>query len=96
MSNTKKWIIKFIRSYIKEHGYPPCVREIAEGVGLKSTSTVHRHLKSLIESGHLETDAEFGSPRAIRVPGMSWVEEVMMLDNAESVQDTKERSIKNE
>jgi repressor LexA len=85
MSNIKRWIIEFIRSYIKEHGYPPCVREIAAGVGLKSTSTVHSHLKSLIESGHLETDAEFGSPRAIRVPGMNWVDNEL-LENAQGVQ----------
>jgi repressor LexA len=90
MSNTKKWIIEFIRLYIKQHGYPPCVREIAAGVGLKSTSTVHVHLKALIEKGYLETDAEFGSPRALRVPGMDWVEDKPMLENAES------DSIKNE
>jgi repressor LexA len=84
MSNTKKWIIEFIKSYIKKHGYPPYVREIAAGVGLKSTSTVHAHLKALIEKGYLETDAEFGSPRALRVPGMDWVEDNPKFENAES------------
>lgn len=75
MSNTRKWIYEFIKKYINQHGYPPCVREITLGVGLKSTSTVHMHLKSLIKDGYIETDAEVGTPRAIRIPGMKWVEE---------------------
>ena len=35
MKTTKQKILEFIVSYIKEHSYPPTVREIGEGVGLK-------------------------------------------------------------
>ena len=62
-------ILKFIVSYIKGHGYSPTVREICEGVGLKSTSSVQRHLLRMFNEGVLETDTEIGAPRAIRVPG---------------------------
>ena len=34
-------ILDFIKSEIQTKGYPPSVREIAQAVGLKSTSTVH-------------------------------------------------------
>lgn len=71
----KEYILKFIKDYFKEHGYAPTVREICTGVGLKSTSSVHAHLVKMMELGMIETDAGISSPRAIRVPGMKFVEE---------------------
>lgn len=65
-------ILEFIVSYIQEHGYSPTVREIGNGVGLKSSSSVQSHLKKMFANGTLETDASFSSPRAIRVPGYSF------------------------
>lgn len=70
----KKVILTYIKNYIKEHGYPPTVREIGAGVGLKSTSSVQSHLKKMLEMGMIESDAGLGCPRAIRVPGMKYVE----------------------
>lgn len=69
-ASIRSQIYGFIIRYLKQHGYPPSVREIGAGVGLSSTSSVHHHLKAMIDTGMLETDAEFGSPRALRVPGM--------------------------
>lgn len=65
-------IIDFITGYIIQHGYSPTVKEIGDGVGLKSTSSVHSHVKQLIEEGKLETD-DPGFPRALRVPGYKFV-----------------------
>ena len=62
-------ILKVIISYIQEHGYAPTVREIGKIVGLESTSSVQNHLKKMLDDGMIETDAPFGTPRAIRVPG---------------------------
>lgn len=73
MTDTRKAIMAYIIIYIQEHGYPPTVREIADGVGLKSTCSVQAHIKKLIELGELETDAEIGSSRALRVPGYIFV-----------------------
>ena len=39
-------ILEYIKSQILERGYPPAVREICEAVNLKSTSSVHSHLKT--------------------------------------------------
>ena len=66
-------ILIFIRSYIEKHCYPPTVREIAAGVGLKSSASVCEHIKILIELGLLETDAKAGTPRALRLPNMKFV-----------------------
>lgn len=69
----RRQIYDAIIKYIGEHGYPPTVREIGDMVGLKSTSSVQSHLKRMIEMGTLETDAGFSSPRAIRVPGYTFI-----------------------
>ncbi len=66
-------IYKSIIQYIGEHGYPPTNREIGQMVGLKSTSTVHHQLLIMKDDGMIETDEDFGKPRAIRVPGYKFV-----------------------
>lgn len=60
-------ILEFIKSEIQTKGYPPSVREIANAVGLKSTSTVHGHLQRLEKRGLLHRDAM--KPRAMEVVG---------------------------
>lgn len=64
----RKTIYLFIIRYINQHGYSPSIRDIAEGVGLSSTATVHKHIEGLIEDGLLATDHP-GASRAIRVVG---------------------------
>ena len=58
-------IYDFIRSYQKEKGYPPSVREMAAAVGLSSPSTVHAHLSALEDHGLIKRDAT--KPRALEV-----------------------------
>ncbi len=58
-------ILAFIEDHVQRHGYPPTVREIGQGVGLASPSTVHRHLEKLEEAGHLRRDPS--KPRAMLV-----------------------------
>lgn len=56
-------IYDYLRSYQREHGYPPSVREIGAAMNLKSSSTVHFHLKNLAKLGLLAIDP--GKGRAI-------------------------------
>jgi len=58
-------ILDFIELQMRDHGYPPSVREIGEAVGLTSPSTVHSHLNTLERLGHLRRDPT--KPRAIEV-----------------------------
>lgn len=50
----QKKILEFVTEYMNENGYPPSIREICQGVGLSSTSTVHAHLETLKKNGFLE------------------------------------------
>lgn len=70
---SRQRIMTYITDYITLHGYAPTFREIGAGVGLKSTSSIKNHIDKLIKSGKLETDAPFGTPRAIRVAGWKMV-----------------------
>ena len=59
MSRTKlvnakaKEVLEYIRKDVKNLGYPPSVREICRGVGLKSTSSVHTYLTQLADAGYI-------------------------------------------
>ncbi len=64
---TQERVLAYIQSEIRERGYAPSVREIADAVGLRSTSTVHGHLTRLEKKGLLYRDAM--KPRAIGVVG---------------------------
>ena len=47
LSAKQRQILEYMKAEVREKGYPPSVREICDAVGLKSTSTVHAHLKTL-------------------------------------------------
>jgi repressor LexA len=61
----QRQVLDFIEYQMREHGYPPSVREIGEAIGLTSPSTVHSHLNTLQRLGYLRRDPT--KPRAIEV-----------------------------
>jgi repressor LexA len=64
-ASRKQRIIEYIAATLRARGYPPSVREIAQAVGLASTSAVHHHLESLERDGFLERGAT--RSRALRL-----------------------------
>lgn len=58
-------------------GVPPTVREICNATGLRSTSTVHAHLKTLERLGYITRDA--GLNRSIRIEGAEPAAQVPIL-----------------
>ena len=51
ISAKQQKVLDFLRQYTKENGYSPSVRDICEGLGFSSTSTVHGYLCRLEERG---------------------------------------------
>ncbi len=58
-------------------GVPPTVREICAATGLRSTSTVHAHLKTLERLGYISREA--GLNRSIRIEGSEATAQVPIL-----------------
>ncbi|WJH34081.1 transcriptional repressor LexA [Paenibacillus aurantius] len=67
ISGRQQAILDFIKTEVREKGYPPSVREIGEAVGLASSSTVHGHLERLEKKGLIRRDPT--KPRAIELLG---------------------------
>ncbi len=65
IDSTLDKVYDYIIDFMGINGYPPSVRDICKGTGLKSTSTVHSHIKRLQDSGKL--DYASGRRRAISI-----------------------------
>jgi len=65
LSVKQKNILDVIKRKIEEKGFPPSIREIADEVGLKSTSTVAGHLTRLERKGYITRTP--GTSRAISI-----------------------------
>ena len=65
ITNKQKKVLEFIKKELQSKGYPPSVREICNGVGIKSTSTVHAYLERLEKEGYIRRDPT--KPRAIEL-----------------------------
>src|SRR5690625_102167 len=65
LSKRQQMILDFIKDEVSKKGYPPSVREIAEAVGLASSSTVHGHLARIESKGYIRRDPT--KPRAIEI-----------------------------
>ncbi|MBC5823595.1 MAG: transcriptional repressor LexA [Candidatus Eremiobacteraeota bacterium] len=63
LTGRQQAILDVIKSFTREHGYPPSVREIGERVGLSSSSTVQCHLRTLEKKGIIRRDPT--KPRAL-------------------------------
>lgn len=70
MKGTRRNIMEFIKEFYLANGCSPSIREIGEAVGISSTSTVHFHIKGLIEDGKLKKIDCPGSPRALIIHGL--------------------------
>ncbi|MFI0458978.1 MAG: LexA family protein, partial [Candidatus Thiodiazotropha endolucinida] len=45
LTPTQDRTLTFIRRYLKRRGYAPSLIEIAEGIGISSKGTAHRHVQ---------------------------------------------------
>ena len=58
LADPRGQILAAIRESMRTRGYPPSLRELAETVGLASTSTVTHHLRVLETQGAIRRDPD--------------------------------------
>ncbi|WP_326834610.1 transcriptional repressor LexA [Amycolatopsis rhabdoformis] len=59
-------ILVTIRDWVVRHGYAPSSRELGEAVGLRSSSSVSKHLASLEDKGYLRRSTSMSRPIDVR------------------------------
>ncbi|MBO3751791.1 transcriptional repressor LexA [Streptosporangiaceae bacterium NEAU-GS5] len=60
-------ILATIRDWVVRYGYPPSTREIGHAVGLRSPSSVSKHLRTLEEQGFLHRGTAMTRPIDVRL-----------------------------
>lgn len=56
LTRRQKQVYDFISTFVDQHGYSPSFEEIAEGLGLSSLATVHKHITNLEQKDLLRRD----------------------------------------
>ena len=65
LKDREQRLLDYMKAEIREKGYPPTVREICAALGIKSTSTAHKDIDSLMKQGYIKKDP--AKPRALIV-----------------------------
>ncbi|MGI5919619.1 MAG: transcriptional repressor LexA [Christensenellales bacterium] len=76
LTRRQRDVLEYLKKYINENGYAPCVRDICDALNLKSTSTAHAHLTKLESKGYISRDP--AKPRTIMILDGSTVKERMV------------------
>ena len=77
LTKSQQLVYDYLCSTMAERAVPPSVREICAATGLRSTSTVHSHLKSLEALVYITRDA--GLNRSFHIVGASAAKQVPIL-----------------
>ena len=65
LTRRQKDVVEFIAKFVDENGYSPSYDEIAQGLGLASLATVHKHISALQAKNYLRRG--FNQSRSIEV-----------------------------
>src|SRR3990172_10447738 len=53
LTDRQRAVLDYIRTSIRDNGYPPTLREIGNFMGIRSTNGVNDHLRALEKKGYL-------------------------------------------
>jgi len=54
VTQKQRKVLNFIEEFVESKRYSPSFQEIADGIGLKSLATVHKHINNLKRKGCLQ------------------------------------------
>lgn len=69
LTERQREVLLYIAARLQESGYPPTIREIGNGLGIRSTNGVNDHLKALERKGYL--DRSSSKSRAIQLTDLA-------------------------
>ena len=58
LTDRQSQVYDFIRAYVRRHGAPPKLREIASHLGIASRGSVHRYLQAIADAGLITIEPE--------------------------------------
>ena len=58
LTDRQSQVYDFIRAYVRRHGAPPKLREIASHLGITSRGSVHRYLQAIADAGLITIEPE--------------------------------------
>lgn len=67
LTDRERDVYDFVRAYMRRHGVPPKLREIAGHLGIQSRGTVHRYLRAIEDQGLIQIMPD--RARGIRLVG---------------------------
>lgn len=91
ISDRQYAILKIISRSLNSRGYPPTLREIGNEIGIKSTSTVAKHLRTLENNGYIKRNPS--KSRCIEIKRQEILQTTATQINIYSKKDTQEKSM---
>ena len=87
-TDTTDRVLRCIRRYLGENGYPPSTREIARETRLASTSVVLYHVRRLVGRGELVRGPAYASRAlTLRDAVVSFVGEEIVVEDIRELED---------
>jgi len=81
-------VLEFIRLFYQAHGFPPTVRQIAEGMGLSSTASAHYYLKRLEHKGAIQRHPKMSRSLKLQdLPSQNAANTFSAINEAEEVRE---------
>lgn len=65
LTDRQRLVLQYVEGHIRQHGFPPTIREIGRHLGIKSTNGVNDHLNALQKKGFLTR--EEGKSRTLQL-----------------------------
>ena len=65
LTQRQQTVLEVIRSWIRQRGYPPTIRELGQQLGIKSLRGVTTHLDAIAKKGFLKREAKARSIRLL-------------------------------
>lgn len=63
LTTRQRQVLDYIEAQIRQHGFPPSLREIGQELGIRSTNGVSDHLRALERKGYISRDVR--KPRSL-------------------------------